>query len=43
MMDTNMRMLIRYYYRDNDVWALWENMDGSRWREHIVVDGVVQW
>jgi len=32
-------MLVRYEKDGNDVWALWENEDGNRWYEHIVVKG----
>jgi len=38
-----MSMLIRYEYAPNNVWALWEDDDGHRWYEHIVIDGEVQW
>lgn len=38
-----MRKLVRYEYEDNNVWAIWENDEGHRWREHIVIDGEVQW
>lgn len=38
-----MRRLVRYEYEGADVWALWENDNGERWYEHIVVEGVVQW
>ena len=38
-----MRRLVRYEYEGANVWALWENDDGKRWYEQIVVEGVVQW
>ena len=42
-MNVNMKILIKYRYKDNDVWALWKNEDGSRWYEHIVINGVGPW
>lgn len=38
-----MKTLIRYEYEPHNVWALWENQDGERWYEHIVINGEVQW
>ena len=38
-----MSMLIRYEYAPNNVWALWEDDDGHRWYEHIIINGEVQW
>ena len=38
-----MMKLIRYERYPFNVWALWENEDGHRWYEHIVINGEVQW
>jgi len=39
-----MRQWIVRHERDGDnVVALWEDDDGHRWYEHIVIDGEVQW
>jgi hypothetical protein len=36
-------MLIRYEFEPGNVWAIWEDATGNRTREHIVINGVVQW
>ena len=38
-----MKTLIRYEYEPDNVWAIWEDENGNRTREHIVINGGVQW
>jgi len=38
-----MKTLIRYEYEPDNVWAIWEDENGNRTREHIVINGEVQW
>ena len=38
-----MKILIRYEFEPDNVWAIWEDKNGNRTREHIVINGEVQW
>lgn len=36
-------ILVRFEYDGNDVLALWQDNNGHRWYERIVINGEVQW